>query len=374
MEEKRRTFITSPPLSASGLKLDRKQVYDFDTVKAAANLGTSSAHLRKPFPRPATASSVPPTASAFDSAGPAFGFASLGRVQIASATEQDTHRRCASGGSVDSSDGKSFAFLKEDPLAQDHQRTPRPRTAPNWPSPSSSASDSGASQTTLRPRGFISEAERPDLGLAIASPLAPAAAAADDDALFAFLHTVEQDSRDRAASHAHDVQATVASTLLDRDSDEGRPRTSRGNTASSSHSYDAGEDHGDDVATDFGPELNVRGRRASSPTRPWSGVSGRDTKSGQRRGSSSAGGRMRAGTSDGSGSANRPSTAVGEAVKPFGYGVLTSSSRRGSRAHLVSSISDDEEGEAEAEAEAELGSVIQREYAKLAARAQLTLD
>lgn len=374
MEEKRRTYITSPPLSAAGLKLNRKEVYDFDSVKAAAHLGTGPAHLRKSFPRPATASAVPP-ASAFDSAG----LASPGRVHLASAAEQDAHRRCASGGSASSSDGKSFAFLAEDPLVQEHQRTPRPRTAPNWPSPSSSASDSGTSQITLRARGFATEAERSDLGQATSS-LAPtaaaAAAAADEDALFAFLHTVEQDSRDRAVSHAHDTQAPSASRLLDRDLviDEGRPRTSRGNTASSSHSYETGEDQGDNVKTGFGHELDTRGRRASSPARPRSGVSGRDTKSGQRRGSSSAGVRIRAGTSDGGNSANRPSTAVGDAVKPFGFGVLTSSSRRDSRAHpsrdAVSSISDDEEGETEAE----LGSVIQKEYAKLAARAQLPLD
>ncbi|SJX66446.1 uncharacterized protein SRS1_11256 [Sporisorium reilianum f. sp. reilianum] len=375
MEEKRRTFIASPPLSAAGLKLNRKEVYDFDSVRAAAKLGAAPAHLRKPFPRPATASSVPP-ASSFDLAA----HASPGRVQFASAAEGNADPRCASGGSAGSSDGNSFAFLKEDPLAQDHQRTPRPRTAPNWPSPSSSASDSGASHMTLRPRGFAPEAERTDDGLATSAPRAPAAApaAADEDALLAFLNTVEQDSRDRAASHTHDLQAPLASASADRDlaAEEGRPRTSRGNTACSNHSCDTDEDQGGDVKACFGQALDVRGRRASSPARPRSGVSGRETKSGQRRGSSSAGVRSRAGTSDGINSGNRPSTAVGgEAVKPFGFGVLAPSSRRGSRAHAsrdaaVSWISDDDEGEAEAE----LGSVIEKEYAKLAAHAQMSLD
>lgn len=372
MEEKRRAFIASPPLSAAGLKLNRKEVYDFDSVKAAAHLGTAQAHLRKSSSRPATASLVPPAGSGFESAGIAFGLASPGRVQFASAAQPDANLRCASGGSAGSSDGKPFAILDEGQLAQDHQRSPRPKTAPNWPSPSSSASDSGASQVTLRPRGFAAQAERFDLGLP-ASAGASSAVAAAEDALFAFLHTVEQDSRDRDASHPHELQTPSAKTLVDADlaTDEGRPRTSRGNTASSRKSSDTVAEPGSDVKQPLGNDPDVRGRRASSPARPGPGVSARDKNSSQRRGSSSTGVRTRAGISDDSGSGNRPSTAVGDAVKPFGYG---SSSRGGSQANVsrdaASWISDDEEGEAEAE----LGSVIQREYAKLAARAQLPLD
>jgi hypothetical protein len=64
---------------------------------------------------------------------------------------------------------------------------------------------------------------------------------------------------------------------------------------------------------------------------------------------------------------------VGDAVKPFGYGVLHSSSRRGSRSRSLreeEALDHVETGEEEPV----LGSVIQQQYAKLAARAQMPLD
>ena len=376
MEEKRRTFITSPPLTA-GMRLNSKEVYDVDSVKAAARLGGRQTHVHKAFTRPATASSVA-TGSASSSA----------QDHLRLAADDASRRRCGTADGDGQIDSKPLAFLRQDPVLRG-QGTPRPKTAPSWPSPSVSLSGSDASQLTLMPRDFgvdctnsSAEAAGPEAsGLATTAPNeASTAAADDDDVLLAFLNTVDQDSRDRSRSHAPDSQATLTYSQASPVgvADDGRPHTARGNTASSKCDTDEVEES--ELSTVLGHGSDRRGRHASSSARPRSAVSSRGKRSAEARASSSAGSRKRLGTSesnrsDGSSSANRPSTAVGDAVKPFGFGVLHSSSRRGSQARSLReqtsiSISDDEEGEAEAE----LGSVIQQQYAKLAARAQMPLD
>ncbi len=137
----------------------------------------------------------------------------------------------------------------------------------------------------------------------------------DDDVLLAFLNVVDQDSRDRSGSSTHDSNATVTNTLAEFSmlSSGERPRTSRGNTASSSKSHDLTEGDESDPSTITGHGLDLRGRRASSYARPRSGVDSGDKSSARAR--SSAGARSRGTTGDGSSSAGRPSTAVGDAVK-----------------------------------------------------------
>ncbi|SPO31674.1 uncharacterized protein UTRI_06627_B [Ustilago trichophora] len=359
MEEKRRTFITSPPLTAR-VRLNSKEVYDVDSVKAAARLGARQGQLHNAFARPATASSV---STATSSASPS-------QSHLRGAADEASRRRCDTGGGVGQIEPMPCGLLREDTVLQD-QATPRPKTAPSWPSPSLSPSESVASQMTLMPRDFGTDAAAVASPSALSSP-APMCAA-DDDVLLAFLNTVEQDSRDRARDSCAAVASPQESSRTA--ADEGRPRTARGNTASSSCDTDEGEES--DLSTILGHGSDRRGRRASSSARPRSAVSSRGKGNAEARASSSAGPRKRLGTSesnrsDGSGSGTRPSTAVGDSVKPFGFGVLRSSSRRGSRVREGTSfsISDDEEGEAEAE----LGSVIQQQYAKLAARAQMPLD
>lgn len=198
--------------------------------------------------------------------------------------------------------------------------------------------------------------------------------ATDDDVLFAFLQTVDQDSRDRTQPHTGSNNDNFDSVV-----DEARPRTARGNTASSGSSSgaDAGEES--DLSTVHGHEPGGRGRRTAlsvansqSISRPKSATS---AKGGMRstdvRAPSSTGARRRLGTGDSSrsnhsSSGTRPVTAVGDAVKPFGHGILVST-RRPSRAELLRE--EDQE-----EAEPVLGSVIQAQYAKLAAQAQMPLD
>lgn len=295
MEEKRRTYLISPPLFA-GSKPSKREVYDVDSVKAAAQLEASQARPSASAPRSTTA----------------------------------------------------------DLLVPGRKRTPRPKTAPSLPSCSTS-------QPRPEPWKHSSGRHRPSSGGAAipnfdAGAVTATVPATDEDVLLAFLNTVEQDSRDRSSP----IRAT---------SSQDRPRTSRGNTASSSKSHDLTEGEESDPSTITGHGLDLRGRRGSSYARPWSAVGQPDNNNARTRASSSGGSRSRGATSDGSGSSGRPSTAVGDAVKPFGFGMLVSSPRRGSLVPSLQdrecAISDDEEGEAEAE----LGSVIEREYAKLVARA-----
>lgn len=362
MEEKRRTFITSPPLTAR-VRLNSKEVYDVDSVKAAARIGARSGQMHKAFARPATASSISTGTNPAHSV----------RSNLHGQGDDAARERCGALSGMIPLESQPFAFLHEDPHLHD-QSTPRPKTAPTWQLPSLSPSDSEASHATLTPHHPVSDAVSTE---PVSMP------AAEDDVLLAFLNTVEQDSRDRAQVNGNTTQVAVSSTPGTFASlaaaDDGRPRTARGNTASSSSDMDEGE--GCDLGTILGHGNVQRGRRASMAARPQSASSStRAQRNPDARASSSAGPRKRLGTSesnrsDGSGSGNRPSTAVGGAVKPFGFGVLQSSSRRGSRSRSVReqtsfSISDDEEGEAEAE----LGSVIQQQYAKLAAQAQMPLD
>lgn len=320
MEEKRRTYLTSPPLSA-GFKPSKKDVYDVDSVKAAARLGARQA-------RPSASSS----------------------------------RRPATAES----------------LAPGQNRVPRPKTAPNLPSSSISPPTAETTEPKLE-----SEMLSKSIQVPIAASITGSASAADDDVLLAFLNTVEQDSRERGRSDTQNSGATPANSFASSSfvAGERRPGTSRGNTASSSKNDDLAEDAESDLSTVHGHDSELRGRRASSSARPRTGLTPQDSSSnngGQARASSSAGPRSRSGTSDGSSSGRRPSTAIGDAVKPFGFGTFTPAPRRGSQAHSshgkTSAISDDEEGDAEADAEAVLGSVIEREYAKLAARAGVSPD
>ncbi|KAJ9476191.1 hypothetical protein PHBOTO_006314 [Pseudozyma hubeiensis] len=359
MEERRRTFVTSPPLSA-GVRLNSKEVYNVDNVKAAARLGPSQAHIHKALGRPATASSVP-LAPALDLSG---------RRDSVTGAEAGSQRRGATGDAVGSAEPASPPFLADASPTSDQQRTPRPKTAPAWPSPSLSATDSAASDGTLLPRAFREPvpSSQARLNASDIGPSSIVTTAANDDALLAFLDTVEQDSRDRTGCHPTAPPAAFANALV---TDDTRPRTSRGNTATSSDSFDADEGKGSQLSPGAQLQIEARSRResASASAQIRSGMSSRDGQGYQPRASTSAGARGRPGTSDGS-SAHRPSTAIGEAVKPFGFSVSGSASRRGSRAQTACAISDDEVGEADAE----LGSVIRNEYAKLAARAQMPLD
>ncbi|SNX87913.1 uncharacterized protein MEPE_06624 [Melanopsichium pennsylvanicum] len=359
MEEKRRIFITSPPLTAA-VRINNKEVYDFDSVKAAARFGGRYGQMRNAFGRPATASSL--------SIAP--GSTSSGR----GAMTEDS-RRCHTGGSIAQPGATPCAFLRKHPTLQE-QSTPRPKTAPSWSSPSISPFESTASQAIDMPRKLDMNSRHSGSTQAAASVAFTASAsksATEDDILLAFLNTVERDSRDRICSNAIDSQASVSISQMTGIEDE-RPRTTRGNTDSSGR--DSDEARNNDLNTILVHGSDKRGRRASSAARPQSAKRATDASA-----SSSASPRRRVGTSKsnrsdgGSNSGTRPSTAVGDVVKPFGLGVLGLSSRRGSRARSLreqpsSSISDDEEGEAEAE----LGMVIQRQYAKLAAQAQMPLD
>ncbi|GAC95015.1 hypothetical protein PHSY_002590 [Pseudozyma hubeiensis SY62] len=359
MEERRRTFVTSPPLSA-GVRLNSKEVYNVDNVKAAARLGPRQKHIHKALARPATASSVP-LAPALELSG----------WRGSARTETDPTRRGATADAIGSAEPSSPPSLGEASPASDQQRTPRPKTAPSWPSPSLSATGSAASDVTVLPRAFGKPAPSSQAhpGASDADHTPFVTTGTDDDALLAFLDTVEQDSRDRAGCHPTAPPAAFANALA---TDDTRPRTSRGNTATSSGSFDA--DEGKELQLSPGAQLQVdaRGRRASASASAQmrSGMSSRDGQGCQTRASTSAGAKGRPGTSEGGSSAHRPSTAIGESVKPFGFGTSGSAPRRGSRAQTAGAISDDEEGEANAE----LGSVIRNEYAKLAARAQMPLD
>lgn len=358
MEEKRRTFVTSPPLSA-GVRLNSKEVYDVDSVKAAARFGPRQVHLHKQLKRPATASPVSP--------GSAFGCS--GSCQSVLAAETDPLQRGAIGGSSGPAETAYFGFLRDDPLTNSAHRNPRPRTAPDLPSPSLSASESVSSHRTLLPRDAVSEAASSDVGLRTCPSVTLATdkiSAVDDNALLAFRDTVEQDSRDRIRLDRIEPRVSVAKAGA---TDEARPRTSRGNTACSTESSDSIDDQDSLSGNVLGFHGDHRGRRASTSAHVRPGVSSRDKVGSQTRASTSAGARGRLVTGDGGSSANRPSTAVGEGVKPFGFSVLASSSRPGSLTRLRSAINDEED-----EAEPELGSVIQKEYAKLAARAQMPLD
>lgn len=172
--------------------------------------------------------------------------------------------------------------------------------------------------------------------------------------MLAFLNTVEQDSRDHMRLNSlGQCESEGAKQDADgRGSEGGRPRTARGNTASSGHSDETDEGGQSDRNTIVGHGPSIRGRLAPDDSKQRLGTS-----------DSSGSGTSSAGT--------RPSTAAGGAVKPFGFGTLTTSSRmRPFGAADGSYMSDDEDGHAEAE----LGSVIQEQYAKLAARAQMPLD
>lgn len=343
-EQRRRTFVTSPPMTAR-VALNSKEVYDVDSVTAAARLGGRHAQLHESFSRPATASSAirsagSDAASSGSSPAPRSGMRSAeGRV-----ADDDVL-----GSGMQHVGGARMAFLRTEPRTQEG-RTPRPKTAPNASSPSLSPSGSITSQMTVMPRDFGLDSGDTEPRR---TPTAPTAPASDDDVLFAFLNTVEQDAQDRAvASRGADSNGSGSSLIED-----GRPRTARGNTASSRNSSDA-DDGSSDLGTVLGHESSAR---ASLPR----------TQVSSRRARSGSASRRRVGTSESSrsersGSGTRPSTAVGDAVKPFGYGVCA----RGSRTRPVRAYASDEE----ADEEGELGSVIQQQYAKLALRAGMPLD
>ncbi|SAM86272.1 uncharacterized protein UBRO_08720 [Ustilago bromivora] len=373
MEEKRRTFITSPPLTA-GVRLSSKEVYDVDSVKAAARLGGGPSHASRTSGRPATASSVSRSI----------------RIDTLPSHVTEAHDARHRRETVDGHarvEPQPFAFLRQDPHFEDHSLA-RPKTAPSWPSPSNSPSDSALSPVTRMPSNLITDAVRAGTAtspshLAFTAATCTATAGSDEDVLLAFLNTVEQDSRDRTRSNGvtvHDSAASFAA-VSDTSADDGRPRTSRGNTASSSQNDDTDEGDESDLSTVLGHDAGGRGRaaRLSASARPRSAVSPPRTKeTGDGRALSAAGRCKRGGTSgsngsDGSSSGTRPSTAVGDAVKPFGYGVLHSSSHRGSWSRSLreeEALDHVETGEEEPV----LGSVIQQQYAKLAARAQMPLD
>ncbi|GAC77031.1 hypothetical protein PANT_24c00012 [Moesziomyces antarcticus T-34] len=279
IEERRRTFVASPPMTAR-VALNSKEVYDVDSVKAAARFGGRHGQQHESFTRPATAS------SAIRSAGP--DAASSGSLPA-----QRSGMRSAEGRPMDDdvlgsgmqhAGGTRLAFLRTEPRTQE-ERTPRPKTAPNASSPSLSPSGSITSQMTVMPRDFGLDSGDTEPRRTQTAPTS------EDDVLFAFLNTVEEDAQDRAAS-------------------------SRG-----------GEANADASRRRVGTSESSRSER--------------------------------------SGSGTRPSTAVGEAVKPFGYGV----SARGPRTRPMRAYASDEEAD-----EGELGSVIQQQYAKLALRAGMPLD
>ncbi len=245
MEQKRRTFITSPPLTAA-VRINNKEVYDIDTVRAAARMSARYGHMHKAIARPATASSIshPP---------------SLGSLMAEFASTAPSQLRGTSSSGSDlngrqEADSTSLAFLSDAPLSN-RQRTTRPKTAPSFPSPSLPASNSEGSQINVMPRDNALALSQVAAANAIQHDSQPAT---DDDVLFAFFQTVDQDSRDRTQSHTGSNNDTFASLV-----EEGRPRTARGNTASSGSSSGAEGGEESDLSTVHGHEPSGRGRRAA---------------------------------------------------------------------------------------------------------------
>lgn len=342
IEERRRTFVTSPPMTAR-VALNSKEVYDVDSVKAAARFGGRHGQQHESFTRPATASSAIRSAGP-DAASP--GSLPAQRSGMRSAEGRPTDDDVLGSG-MQHAGGTRLAFLRTEPRTQE-ERTPRPKTAPNASSPSLSPSGSITSQMTVMPRDFGLDSGDTEPRRTQTAPTS------EDDVLFAFLNTVEEDAQDRAASsRGGEANADGSPSSLVED---GRLRTARGNTASSRHSSDA-DGGSSDVSTVLGHESSARASLQRTQ------VSSEKSRSG-------SASRRRVGTSESSrsersGSGTRPSTAVGEAVKPFGYGV----SARGPRTRPMRAYASDEEAD-----EGELGSVIQQQYAKLALRAGMPLD
>ena len=371
MEEKRRIFVASPPLTAR-VQLNSKDIYDVDSVKAAARLGTRHPQRHNAFARPATASSIVASSALNFNSSPAHG-------SLQSVGGDAAHRRCDVDGATGQSHTQLAPALSDEDYHTYDQSTPRPKTAPSWPSPSLSPSESVASQLTLMPRDLATNHVYPGSPTAMPHLMAPASgsrSSADDDVLLAFLNTVEQDSRDR--SRASPPEVSMSAESLKSMQDEGRPRTARGGTASSSPNYDSdGEEHCD-VSMALKHHPSSRGRGASPSTRNRTTAASQVKQIDDARASSAAVPQKRLGTSesarsDGSSSSGaRPSTAMGAEVKPFGFGVLTppSSSRRRSCARSLR----EQDNDNLAEDEAKLGSVIQQQYAKLAVQAQMPLD
>ncbi|PWY98694.1 hypothetical protein BCV70DRAFT_201491 [Testicularia cyperi] len=371
---RRAAYVTSPPMSAGSMmntKEESRKVYVVESVKAAAVLeDPHGPRLQRSFVRPSTA-------------GGRY-LATAGDVSPKSGTRTrlsprpgPSHEHDADHTAVDS------RWL---------QTSPRPRTAPDWSSPSLPPSESVASQLTLMPRRFDSALNHStnDMDLAHSQNLSvhheqPPLAAAEirpsnhDDALLAFLHTVDQDSREWTCGGA--VMNTAASTSeqprkpssasgsdIATRSDEDRPRTARGTTPTSSNGTDSAE-------SDDPVQTAARDHLSSLAIQPKDRDGRPSTAKGKRRSTrvrtplTADGGHFSASPSRlGSSDSARPTTSAGGDIRPFGFGILPSSRGR-SRAGSMR-----EEDGVDPMGNDALGSVIQRQFAKLAAQADMPLD
>ena len=377
MEERRKRYIASPPMPAGARlssKEESKRVYDFESVKAAAQLDHLPPITRSVRARPSTVSS-----------------AHTNRVEPFGATGA-AHQPSGWGDQARNDSSESLAGRRSGETSSSRgQVTPRPKTAPVWPSPHLSPSDSVTSQRTLMP------SQSSVIGLQLGHSSDSGSDPEESDALFAFRQTVDEDLRERNADpalmpppprSAGSRSGSGSRNRRDRDqalseanepsscngspastNSELRPRTSRGKGLSS-FGKPRTPDAGGEVAED-GVEARPKSRHGTSKGRPRapSSPAGRRLHSSA---SSSSRPASRMPTADGSASnssGTRPSTAAGEDVKPFGFGILPHVGGPALPSTRAGTSASDEDEEVPA-----FGSVIQQQYAKLAAAAAMPLD
>ncbi|KAN0062327.1 hypothetical protein ACQY0O_005209 [Thecaphora frezii] len=437
-ERRKRYIASPPMSAGARLssKEESRRVYDFDSVKAAARIeplsGATRSTSRQPRPvRPSTTSTVeqrgtawegrieapmtPPTGS--PSGDSLAQFTPRASSSIASRSIEDLR---SAGHDQTSRPRTAPTWCAPDQVPQEtspssSSSSSLPHTGPGSVEDSAVAPAStmtfddgseAAASTASVINGF--DAGSPDGGAAGPSKVDEQ----QHDALFAFRQTIEEDSREitecaavRSRSGRNRPTTGDRSKRAERSRDgDLRPRTSRGtglNSFGRAQTADGGSGGRDCTEEADGldeafedpcrPEramslqsqqrplrrLKSRPDTAKSQTRP--------TSSRGRRTGSSAGPRSRGrlasadGVMDSRSDAARPSTAAGGDVKPFGFGILHHQTTTTAAAAVpTDSCSSGSDGDDDAADAVDLrhasGSVIERQFAKLAAEAGIPLS
>ncbi|EPQ25646.1 uncharacterized protein PFL1_06783 [Pseudozyma flocculosa PF-1] len=164
MEERRRLYVASPPMSAGARLSSREEsrrVYDVESVKAAARmepLPASTMLSRQNTVRPSTTSTVEQRRGALGGqldGSPSMATGSSPRMGLASGAPHSPNggpgATAVWGGAVATGIHRSPSHDSGSGSTGHDQLTPRPKTAPAWPSPHLSPSASTASHATLVP-------------------------------------------------------------------------------------------------------------------------------------------------------------------------------------------------------------------------------